>query len=355
MSSEQFVQYLVFGIQDGAIYALIGLGFTIIYAVTNIINFAQGEFVMLGGMLSYMLVEGLNVPTLPTVVIALMTAVSLAMFLYSLRGRRGQRKAYAGIAAALTLGSIPLVLFLFKEFASMKFDIAAASVLPVIMTGAIGAMVYLLAIRTAKRPSPVSLIIITIGAALFLRGISGELWGVGGHRTPVYWERPSLEFLGAVVHTQTIFIVGSTVAVTVLLQLFFSYTMMGKSLKACAVNPVGAGLMGINPKMMALVAFALAAAVGAVAGAVMTPKTGMDYERGFVLGLYGFVAAALGGFKSQIGAVIGGLVLGIVMSLVIGLSWGPFTSGYKDVWAMGVLLAILLLRSSRLAEEERVG
>ncbi len=353
MSSEQFVQYLIFGIQDGCIYALIGLGFTIIYAVTNIINFAQGEFVMLGGMLSYMLVGGMDVPMLPTVVIALMVALSLGIFFYSLRSRRISKK-FAAVAVTFTLGAIPFVLFLFREFARMEIDVAAASILSILMAAAIGAIVYLLAIRTAKRASTVSLIIITIGAALFLRGISGELWGVGGHRTPVYWERPSLEFFGAMVHTQTIFIVGSMVAVTVLLQLFFSYTMMGKSLKACAVNPVGAGLAGINPKMMALVAFALAAAVGAVAGAIMTPKTGMDYERGFVLGLYGFVAAALGGFKSQLGAVIGGLLLGIVMSLVIGLSWGPFTSGYKDVWAMGVLLAILLLRSSRLAEEERI-
>ncbi|MBM3133053.1 MAG: branched-chain amino acid ABC transporter permease, partial [Chloroflexi bacterium] len=281
MSSEEFVQYLVFGIQDGSIYALIGLGFTIIYAVTNIINFAQGEFVMLGGMLSYMLVEATKAPTLPTVVIALMVAVSLGLFLYSLRARR-IRRTYAILSTIFTLGSIPFVLFLFKEFASMEIDIAPASILPILMAGAIGAIVYLLAIRSAKRPSTVSLIIITIGAAIFLRGIAGELWGVAGHRTPVYWERPSLEFMGAMVHTQTIFIFGSMVAVTILLQLFFSYTMLGKSLKACAINPVGAGLMGINPKMMALIAFALAAALGAVVGTVMTPKTGMDYERGFV-------------------------------------------------------------------------
>lgn len=353
MTSEQFVQYLIIGIQDGSIYALIGLGFTIIYSVTNIINFAHGEFVMLGGMISYMLVRDVDVPTLPTVVIALLAATALATFLYSIGSRRLRMK-WVLIAVGAPLGLIPLTLWAFGEIASARVPMALGSVLPILMVGTVGAILYLLAIRPARRPTLVTPIIITIGAALFIRGIAGELWGVGSHRTPPYWDRGSLEVFTGDVHTQTIAIVGSMIVVTLLLQLAFNRTMLGKSLTACAINPAGAGFVGINRRMMALIAFGTAAAIGGMIGAVMTPKTPMNYEGGFWLGLYGFVAAALGGFRSQIGAVLGGLILGIVMSLVVGISWGPFISGYKDVWAMVVLILILLVRSGRLAEEERL-
>ncbi|MDD5093654.1 MAG: branched-chain amino acid ABC transporter permease [Dehalococcoidia bacterium] len=352
MSSEEFFQYLVFGIQDGSIYALIGLGFTIIYSVTNIINFAQGEFVMLGGMMSYMSVDSAHVPTGPKIVVAILAALALAMFLYSTRSKR-IHPVIAVISIVSVLGCIPLTLLLFGKLATAELNVALSSIIPVAVVGLAGGILYLLAIRPARKPSNVSLIIITIGASLCIKGIAGEMWGISGQRTPVYWDRGSLEFMGAIVSTQTLWIVSALVIITVLLQLFFSYTMLGKSLKACAVNPVGAGLVGVNPKTMALIAFILAAMIGAVIGAVMTPKTGMDYERGFVLGLYGFLAASLGGFKSHIAVVVGGLLIGITMNLIVGLSWGPFISGYKDVWAMGILLAILLLRSSKLAEEER--
>jgi branched-chain amino acid transport system permease protein len=129
--------------------------------------------------------------------------------------------------------------------------------------------------------------------------------------------------------------------------------MVGKALKACAINPRAAGLVGINAKTMALIAFALAAAIGGIGGAVMAPLTLTSYNVGVMLGLKGFVVASIGGFKSPIAAVIGGFTLGIVESLSVGLDWGPFTSAYKDVIALVVLLLILLLWSGRLAEEER--
>lgn len=354
MTWEQFQQYLVIGIQDGSIYALIGLGFTIIYAVTNIINFAQGEFVMLGGMCSYMLVDSVDIPTLPTVMVALLCAASLVGFFHLLWNRR-MKVRHVILTIVLPLSLIPLVLFLYQEFASAEMPVGIASLLPVLMVAAVGAVTYLLGIRTARRPTIVGLIIITIGAALVMRGIAGVLWGDKMHRTPLYWEQRTIEVGDATVHTQVLWILATMVVVAVLLQLFFSRTMLGKSLKACAVNPVGAGLMGINPKMMALIAFTLAALVGGAIGAVMTPKVGMTYESGFLYGLYGFVAASLGGFRSPIGAVIGGFLLGVGRALIIGVDWWLFTSDYKDVWPMVILVVILLLRSNILAEEERLG
>ncbi len=295
MSADQFLQYLISGLTMGSIYALVGLGFTIIYAVTRIINFAQGEFVMLGGMLSFTLAVSIGLPLAPAIILS------------------------------------------------------------VLIAAVIGAIMYLFAIRPARNASVVSLIIITIGVAIFIRGIAGVGWGVDFVRPPYWTGSESIRFFGAYIHPQALWIIGTTLAVTVLLHFFLSHTMVGKALKACAINPRAAGLVGINAKTMALIAFALAAAIGGIGGAVMAPLTLTSYNVGVMLGLKGFVAASIGGFKSPIATVIGGITLGIIESLSVGLDWGPFTSAYKDVIALVVLLLILLLWSGRLAEEERAG
>ncbi|RLC70846.1 MAG: branched-chain amino acid ABC transporter permease [Chloroflexi bacterium] len=293
MSADQFVQYLASGLTQGSIYALVGLGFTIIYAVTRIINFAQGEFVMLGGMLSFMLISSAGVPLVPAVILSVLIA--------------------AGI----------------------------------------GVLMYVLAIRSARRASVISLIIITIGAAIFIRGIAGGIWGADPVRPPFFSGSESIPFLGAYIHPQALWVIGTMVVVTIALHLFLSYTMVGKALKACAVNPTAAGLVGIDARAMALIAFALAAALGAIGGVVVAPLTLTAYNVGVMLGLKGFVASSIGGFRSPIATVIGGVTLGIVESLAVGLNWGPFTSAYKDAIALVVLLLILLVRSGRLALEER--
>ena len=292
MSADQFLQYLVSGLTQGSIYALVGLGFTVIYAVTRIINFAQGEFVMLGGMLSFTLACSAGIPLVP------------------------------------------------------------ALLLSVLIAAAVGAIMYLLAIRTARKASVISLIIITIGAAIFIRGIAGVLWGVDYVRPPFFTGDESISFLGAYIHPQALWIIGTTLVVTILLHLFLSHTMVGKALKACAINPRASGLVGINTRAMALIAFAIAAALGGIGGVVMAPLTLTSYNVGVMLGLKGFVAASIGGFKSPIATVIGGITLGIIESLAVGLDWGPFTSAYKDVIALVVLLLILVIRSGRLAAEE---
>lgn len=295
MSADQFVQYLVSGVTQGSIYALIGLGFTIIYAVTRIINFAQGEFVMLGGMFSFTLAHSVGLPLAPALTVSV-------------------------IAAAI-----------------------------------IGALMYILALRPARSASVVSLIIITIGFAILVRGIAGVLWGVDAVRPPVFSGSESISFLGAYIHPQALWIIGVTLVVTIILHFFLSYTMVGKALKACAINPRASSLVGINPRTMALIAFVLAAALGGIGGVVMAPLTLTAYNVGVMLGLKGFVAAAIGGFRSPLAAVFGGLLLGIVESLAVAANWGPFTSAYKDAIALIVLMVILLVRSGKLAEEERAG
>jgi len=295
MSADQFAQYLVSGITQGSIYALVALGFTIIYAVTKIINFAQGEFVMLGGMLSFTLAHSAGMP--------------------------------------LVL-SLPL---------------------SVLSTAVIGTILYILAIRTARKASVVSLIIVTIGAAILIRGLAAQLWGVGAVRPPFFTGDEPIPFLGALIRPQALWIIGTSLVATVVLHLFLSYTMMGKALKASAISQVAAAMVGIDTRLMALCAFAIAAALGAIGGVVMSPLTLTAYNVGVMLGLKGFVAASIGGFKSPLAAVIGGITLGVVESLAVGVDWGPFTSAYKDAIAIILLLLILLLRSGSLAAEERAG
>jgi branched-chain amino acid transport system permease protein len=295
MSSAQFVQYLVAGITSGSVYALVGLGFTIIYAVTKIINFAQGEFVMLGGLLSFTLIHSAGLPLVPALILSIISAA------------------------------------------------------------AVGAAMYLLAIRPAKKASVVSLIIVTIGAAIFIRGIAGQELTKAFVRTPSFSGEQSISFLGAHIDPQALWIIGIMVVVTIILHLFLNYTMVGKALKACAINPVASSLVGINPRTMALIAFVLASALGGIGGVVLAPLTPLSYQAGIMLGLKGFVAAAIGGFGSPVAAVFGGLLLGIVENFAVAANWGPFTSSYKDAIALVVLLLILLVRSGKLAEEERTG
>ncbi len=295
MSLDQFFQYLISGITQGSIYALVALGFTIVYAVTKIINFAQGEFVMLGGMLSFTLINAAGVPFVPSLILA------------------------------------------------------------VLSTAVVGAALYMLAIRTARKASVVSLIIITIGASIFIRGIARQLLGVDSVRPPFFSGDESLVFMGAIVRPQALWIIGTTIVITVILHLFLSYTMMGNALKASAISKVAAAKVGINTRTMALCAFVLAAIIGGIGGVVMAPLALTSYNVGVMLGLKGFVSASIGGFKSPIISVIGGIGIGIVESLAVGINWGPFTSSYKDAIAIVVLLLILLIRSDKLAAEERAG
>jgi branched-chain amino acid transport system permease protein len=293
MSLDQFLQYLIAGITQGSIYALVALGFTIIYAVTRIINFAQGEFVMLGGMFSFTFINAAGIPLLPSLILA------------------------------------------------------------VLSTAVIGAMIYVLAIRTARKASVVSLIIITIGASIFILGIARQFLGVDAVRPPFFTGDEPLSLLGAVIRPQALWIIGTSIVVTVILQLFLSYTLMGNALKASSISKIAAAKVGIDSRIMALCAFILAAIIGGISGAVMAPLALTSYNVGVMLGLKGFVSASIGGFKSPIISVIGGLTIGIVESLAVGIDWGPFTSSYKDAIAIVALLLILLIRSGKLATEER--
>lgn len=282
MSLDQLGQLLVTGLTLGSIYALVALGFVAIYTVTGIINFAQGEFVMLGAL----------------------------------------------SAVTLTRAGLPL---------------AVAAVAAVALTALVGGALHALAIRPARHASIIALIIITIGASIAIRGGALLRWGTDPYPLPAFTPGPPVPLGNVLVTRQSLWVMGIGLLVLGLLFLFFNRTMLGRALRASAINPLAARLMGISPARMGLLAFTLSAALGAIGGVAVAPITYATYDMGLMLGLKGFVAAILGGFTSFPGAVIGALLLGILESLGAGVS-----SAYKDAVAFVILLAVLLLRPSGL-------
>jgi branched-chain amino acid transport system permease protein len=288
---DQLAQYLATGLVVGGVYALIGLGFVIVYSVTRIINFAQGEMVMLGALGTVTLVgAGLPIPA------ALLATV-------------------AGVAA-------------------------------------VGALLERVAVHPLRHAPGLVVLIVTIGASIALRGAALLAWGTDPFALPPFTTGPPVHVLGAVVVRQGLWVLGVAGFVFLALWVFFTRTYPGAALRACAVNPRAARLMGIRVDRMSLLAFGLAAALGAVAGGVIAPITYATYDMGLMLGLKGFVAAVLGGLVSPPGAIVGGFLLGVLESLAAGL----VSSGYKDAVAFMILIALCLAQVAgwlpwRVAEE----
>lgn len=278
---SDYIQFLVSGASTGCIYVLIALGIITIYNVTGVVNMAQGEFVMWGAMLAVLLSQKLHLPT------------SMAF-----------------------LGAVLLV------------------------TG-IGGAVQRLTIHPARHAPDISLIIITIGTAIALRGLALLAWGTTPQSLPPFSAGAPLRIAGAVLSQQRLWIMGAALVVLALLYTFFEYTLLGKAVRACAVNRTAAQLVGINVEGMALLTYALSAGMGAVAGIVIAPLTLVSYDMGLALGLKGFVVAIMGGLVSAPAAVIGGLLLGIMESLASGM----ISSGFKDALAFLVLFIVLLVRT----------
>lgn len=281
---QKLLQYLLSGLTTGGTYALIALGFSLVFNATGVINFAQGEFVMLGGMITAVYVKawGLPLPVAAAMAIAVTTLVGLAL-------DRG-------------------------------------------------------AIRPARNASVVTLIIITVGASIFMRGLAGIIWGADQRPLPAFSGEQPINVGGAFITPQSLWVLGATLVVAVGMWLAFEYTVMGKAMRACAINPTAARLCGINPGSMVSWSFALAAGFGAIAGIVLAPLTMTQYNVGTMLGLKGFCAAMLGGLGNALGGIAGGLLLGVLESLGAGL----ISSSYKDAFAFIVLLVVLLLRPSGL-------
>ncbi|MHA1114240.1 MAG: branched-chain amino acid ABC transporter permease [Alphaproteobacteria bacterium] len=274
--SPEFLQFLISGVTVGAIYALVGVGFSIIFNASQVINFAQGEFVMIGGMATVSLV-GLGFP-------------------------------------------LPL-----------------AILLAVLVATAIGMILEKLAIEPTRDAEVVTLIIITIGASIFLRGAAQVVWGRNFHSLTAFSGETPIIVGGAALLPQSVWIVGVGAVIVLALSLFFNRTLLGKSMRATSFNPLAAQLVGINTRRTLLASFALAAALGAVAGILIAPVSLTYANVGVMLGLKGFSAAIVGGLGNPMGAVAGGLLVGIAEAMTAGY----ISSAYKDAVAFVIILAVL--------------
>jgi branched-chain amino acid transport system permease protein len=276
--SAAWLQYVASGLTAGAIYALVALGFSIIYNASGAINFAQGEFVMIGGM----------------------------------------------SAATMWAAGLPL---------------PAALALAVVAAVLVALVVEKLAIEPARHAGTVTLIIITIGVSLFLRGLAQLIWGKGVHRLPAFSSEQPIAIMGATVLPQSLWVMAGAAVAVAALSAFYGRTLMGKAMLATSYNRLAAQLVGINTRGVLFASFGLAAALGALAGVLIAPIAFTSYDTGIMLGLKGFAAAMLGGLGSFGGAVLGGLLLG----LLEGLGAGFVSSAYKDAIAFVVILAVLFL------------
>ena len=272
----EFVQFLVSGLTVGAVYALVALGFTLVYNASDVVNFAQGEFVMLGGMVT----------------------------------------VFASAAG------IPLPL---------------AALLAVVVSVVVGLLLYWLAIEPARDASPVTLIIITIGASILLRGAAQILFDKQFHKLPSISGDTPVNLLGAAIQPQSFWVLGGTAVIVILLYVFLERTVLGKAVLATAANKLAARLVGINTTTVMALAFGGSAAIGAVAGVLITPITLTSYDVGTLLALKGFAAAMLGGMGNPLGAVAGGLLLGLLEAFGVGY----ISSTYKDAFAFIVILLVL--------------
>ena len=195
-------------------------------------------------------------------------------------------------------------------------------------------------------------IIVTIGVGVVLQGIAVIVWGTDAQPLPAFSDEVPFHFLGATVLPQTLWICSTAATLMVLLYLFFQRTYLGKSLRACALNPFAAQLIGIRLNSMRTLSFVISGMVGAVGGIIVAPVALTQYDSGISLGIKGFVACIIGGFGNPVGAMIGGLFLGVLEAMSSGL----LSSGFKNAIAFVVLLLFLLVRpGGLLGDLEKVG
>lgn len=278
------IQFIFAGLTSGSIYALVALGFNMIYNVTMVVNLAQGEFLMLGAMTMISLHTGLKLP-------------------------------------------IPVAL-----------------VLSTLIVGSIGVVFDRFIIRPLKKPTLLVLILLTLGASTFLKGIALLIWGKAPYSAPAFSELKSISLLGASFSPQILWVIGTVVVASGGLWVFFERTLIGKAMLACAENPRAASLMGVDVKNFITISYFLGGAIGGLGGVMIAPISFMVYDGGTMMGLKGFAAAVLGGVGSYPGAVIGGVVLGLLENLATGY----ISSFFKDTIAFLALLSILFIKPSGL-------
>jgi len=302
-----FLQQLINGLTLGSVYAIVALGYTMVYGIIQLINFAHGEVVMIGAMVAFSVINLLAANTALPPLVMLTLGIGIAIPVCMLVGYTLERFAYR-----------PL--------------------------------------RHAPRLAP---LITAIGASIVLQHVAMMVWSRNPLAFPQLIPNPVFPVAGATISLVQIVIIGTSVLMMAGLTLIVYRTRLGVAMRATSQNPHIAGLMGIDINWVIAATFMLGAALAAVAGVMVGTYYGIaHYTMGSPLGLKAFSAAVLGGIGNLAGAMLGGMLLGIVEALGAGyigdLTNNVFGSNYQDVFAFMVLIAVLVFRPSGLLGE-RVG
>jgi branched-chain amino acid transport system permease protein len=291
MDFASFIQYCLSGVTNGSVYAIVAIGFNIIYNTTGIINFAQGEFVIVGAM------------------------------------------SAIGLSAVLPL--------------------PAAIVLAVLLTMALGGAMELVFIRPARNASVLRLIVITIGLSILIREGMLHVWDEKDRALPFFTgsDTSTVPLWGAHISTQALWVLGTCAVIVTALTLFFRFTSAGRSMRACADDRMAARLCGVNERWMVTLSFILSSGIGALAGCVISPVTQTRYDMGASLAIKGFTVAVLGGLGSSMAAVAAGLLLGLLEAFTV----SQFQVAYKEVVSILVLLLVLVFRPGGLFARSGAG
>lgn len=279
-TTQDLLQFIFSGLTSGAVYALIALGFCVVSNTMGIVNFVQVDFVSLGGMLMFSALFTAGLPMVPGLLLAVSGVALVAM------------------------------------------------------------LVERIGLRPSRSDHHLVLIFLTVGLSIILRGLMKLIWGKNRMALPPLTPDEPISILRATVLPQALWLLLLTCVAIGLLTWFFYRTSLGLSMRAVASNPTAAAVVGIPPGRVRMTSYAVAGALGGLAGVLVTPITTLSYDVGVLLGLKGFAAAILGGFGSFPGAILGGVGLGLLESL----SAGYLSSAYKDVVAFVVLLLVLFIR-----------
>lgn len=326
------------GLTNGAIYALLALATVLVFAVTRVIYIPQGEYVAFGA-LTLALFQAGKVPGTVWFLLALALLAALSDVVNGVRHHVPAKKVALQVVRTLAW---PVLASLVAIWAAPRgLPLVAQALLTLALVTPFGSLIYRLAYESLADASVLVLLIVSVGVHFALVGLGLFFFGAEGFRNPSFWD--SRFSAGALTLSgQTVIIFIASVALIVLLWLFFERTLTGKALRATAVNRAGARLMGISSSGAGRLAFTMAALIGALSGLLIGPTTTIFYDSGFLIGLKGFVAAVFAGLSSYPLALVGALAVGLLESF--GSFWA---SSFKEVIVFSSILPVLLWRSLR--------
>lgn len=298
-----FIQQLINGLVLGSMYALVALGYTMVYGIINLINFAHGEVLMVGALVSWTVVTQLAGSGLP-------------------------------------------------GWALLALSLVAAMLVCMLLNVLIEKLAYR-PLRNAPRLAP---LITAMGMSLLLQTLAMIIWKPDYKPYPILLPDEPYEFMGASINLVQILILGVTAATLAGLMVLINGTRLGRAMRATAENPRVAQLMGVQPDKVISATFAIGAALAALAGVMWAANYGsVQHTMGFLPGLKAFTAAVFGGIGNLGGAMVGGILLGIIESMGAGyigdLTGGVLGSNYQDIFAFTVLILVLTLRPQGLLGE----